>query len=138
MHMTRSLYLMSALIAATAARGGAEMELTVKLKVPDAAWTIVIDEVRRVDDELWMVSTVSRDPDRMGAQVISTVRASVKLAAPELPVKHFIIGKTWKWENEEPYTFIRSRNQIGNALDAGTLLYRRSEKTNGQGPGLKS
>jgi len=42
----------------------------------------------------------------MVAQVISTVQASLKLDAPELPMKYFIIGKTWDWKNAEPYTFI--------------------------------
>jgi hypothetical protein len=108
------------------ANGEGIKDVTVSLTVPDAAWTVAIDEVRRVNDEIWVVSTVSRDPDRMGAQVISTIQASVKLAVPDLPVKHYIIGKTWTWKNEEPYTFIRERRLISNELDSGKRLYRRA------------
>ena len=112
------------LLCATA--WGAEVvDITVELTVPDAAWTIAIDEVHKVGDELWVVSTVSRDPEIMGAQVISTVRASLKLDAPDLPVKHFVMGKSWNWQNQEPYVFIRQAVQIQGDLQSGELLYRR-------------
>ena len=64
----------------------------------------------------------------MGLQVISTVQASVKLAASDLPVKHIVIGKTWGWENEERYTFIKNLEQIEEDLKCGKLLYGRAEK----------
>jgi hypothetical protein len=87
--------------------------------------TLTIDEVRRVGNELWVVSTVARDPDTMGAQVISTVRASLRLEAPDLPVKHFVMGKSWDWQNQEPYVFIRQPAQLPGDLESGELLYRR-------------
>jgi hypothetical protein len=102
-----------------------EKEITVKLTVPDAAWTLTIDEIYQVKNELWVISTVLRDPDMMGAQVISTVQASVKLAAPDLTVKHFIIGKTWGWKNKEPYSFIKNLKQIEKDLKPGKCLYKK-------------
>ena len=99
-------------------------EITVKLTVPDAGWAIAIDEVHMVSNEVWVISSVSRDPDMMAAQVISTVKASVDVAVPDLPVKHFVIGKTWGWKNEEPYTFLDSRSEIEQALKTGKPLYR--------------
>jgi hypothetical protein len=60
----------------------------------------------------------------MGAQVISTVQASLKLAAPDLPLRYFVVGKTWNWKNEEPYTFIENLKQIEKALKSGKLLYK--------------
>jgi hypothetical protein len=86
--------------------------------------SIAIDEVHRVGNELWIISTVSRNPDLMGAQVISTVQASLKLAVPDLPMRYFIVGKTWNWKNEEPYIFIENLKQIEKALKSGKLLYR--------------
>ena len=62
----------------------------------------------------------------MVAQVISTVQASLKLDAPELLMKYFIIGKTWDWKNEEPYTFIKDVKQIEKELNAGEVLYKAS------------
>jgi hypothetical protein len=104
--------------------GAGEKEIAVKLTVPDAAWTIAIDEVHKVGNELWVISTVSQNPEVMGAQVISTVQASLKLTAPDLPMKYFIIGKAWDWVNKEPYTFIKNLKQIGEELKSGKLLYK--------------
>jgi hypothetical protein len=123
MQMTRML-LTLVLLLYTNAWGADKKEITVKLTVPDAAWSIAIDEVHRVGNELWIISTVSRKPDLMGAQVISTVQASLKLAVPDLPMRYFIVGKTWNWKNEEPYAFIENLEQIEKALKSGKLLYR--------------
>ena len=119
--------LLSALIFSTTVLGAEEREITVTLTVPDAAWTIAIDEVHEVKDEIWVISTVSRDPDVMGAQVISIVKALVKIAAPDLPVKHFVIGKTWNWPNKEPYTFIKNRKELEMELKSGKLLCKGTD-----------
>jgi hypothetical protein len=112
------------LLLYTTAWGADKKEITVKLTVPDAAWSIAIDEVHRVGNELWIISTVSRKPDLIGAQVISTAQASLKLTAPDLPLRYFVIGKTWNWKNEEPYTFIENLKQIEKTLKSGKLLYK--------------
>ena len=125
--MTKRMILPLVLLLCTTAWGAEEKEITVKLTVPDAAWTIAIDEVHKVGNELWVISTVSRNPDRMGAQVISTAQASLKLTAPDLPTKHFVIGKAWGWKNEEPYTFINDLKQIEKELKSGKLLYKAAK-----------
>ena len=71
--------------------GEKEKEITVDLTVPDTSWSIIIDEVKKVNDELWVISTVSQNRDMMGAQVISNIQASVKIKAPDLPLKIFIL-----------------------------------------------
>lgn len=119
---------LSALLFSTTVPGAGEHEITVTLTVPDSAWVISIDEIHQVKDEIWVISTVSRDPNVMGAQVISIVKASVKFAAPDLPVKHFVIGKTWDWKNEEPYTFIKNLKELERELKSGKLLYKSAEK----------
>lgn len=116
------------LLLCTTAWGANEKEITVELTVPDAAWEITIDEVHRVGDALWVISTVSRDPDLMGAQVISTVRASLRLEAPDLPTKHFVIGKSWDWQNQEPYTFLSDTEPIEDDLKHAEVFYRRRQK----------
>jgi heat shock protein HslJ len=109
--------------------GADDKEITVKLTVPDLTWTVSIDEIRKVDDELWVISSVSQNPDIMGAQVISTVQASVKVTVPDLPVKYFITGKTWGWENPEPYTFITDLKQIENDITSGESLYPIAQRS---------
>ena len=103
-------------------------EITVTLTVPDSTWTLTIDEVHQVGEALWVIATVASNPDIMGAQVISTLQASLDLSVPDLPVSVFVIGKTWGWANEEPYTFIQDRSQIDKNLEAGKLLYEALKK----------
>jgi hypothetical protein len=128
--MTKITIFSCILLLCATASGAEEKELTVELTVPDSAWVVSIHGVHEVGNELWVISSVSRDPDAMGAQVISTVKDSVKLAAPDLPVKNYIIGKAWDWENKEPYTFIEDLKQIEQELAYGKLLYRATK----QGP----
>ena len=40
----------------------------------------------------------------------------------DLPIEHFIIGKTWHLENEEPCTFIVDRGQLAEELESGRFL----------------
>ena len=107
------------LLSAITVLAAEEREVAVTLTVPDAAWEISIDEVHQVNNEIWVISSVSRNPYLMGAQVISVVKASVKCTAADLPVKHFVIGKTWNWPNEEPYTFIKTRKKLEKELKSG-------------------
>ena len=60
--------------------------------------------------------------------LVSSRAAPLRLQAPELPVKHFIMGKSWDWQNPEPYRFIDELGQIRAELQTGELLYRRTGK----------
>jgi zinc protease len=125
--MAKRMILPMVLLLCTNALGMEEKEITVKLTVPDATWSIAIDAVYEVGDELWVVSIVSHNPDMAGVQMISTVQASLTIAAPDLPVKNFIVGKTWNWKNEEPYTFIEGLKQIHDEIQSGKLLYQAAK-----------
>ncbi len=100
-----------------------EHEISVELRVPDSTWSIHIDRVYQVGEELWVVSTVSQDPNLMGAMVISTVKSSIKLPVEDIPVKYYVLGKTWNWENDEPYIFLKDLSVIKKELDRAKLLY---------------
>jgi hypothetical protein len=58
-----------------------ERTIEVTVTVPDSAWRLSIEEVYQVKEEIWVISRVSRNPDAMGAQVITTLTASVKVEA---------------------------------------------------------
>jgi len=55
------------------------------------------------------------------------VQASLRLAVPDLPMKNFIIGKAWAWENTEPYTFLKDLKQIEKELKSGKLFYKAAK-----------
>ena len=99
-------------------------DIEVKLNVPDMGWKIRIMEIRQRDETLWVISSLTRHPGPAG-QAISTVSDRVRTELPDIPVRHFILGKTWTWENKEPYTFIDSMDDIAGQLEGSQLLYQR-------------
>ena len=128
MPVMKKILLPLILLLFTTAACQKETVITVTLTVPDTSWNISINEVYRVESELWVISTVFHEPDMMGAQVISAISDSVTVNAPDLPVKIFIIGKTWNWENDEPYTFISNLREIEKKLESGKLLFKTEKK----------
>ena len=123
--MGKCVIWVAALLLITTTCVAGEKHIAVALTVPDTTWRVTIDEVYRVGDTLWVIAAVSQPPDAMGAQVISTVEDALVLDAPDLPVRVFVLGKTWNWQNQEPYDFISTRGQIEADLRQGQLLYRR-------------
>lgn len=97
-------------------------EIEVQVTAPDPAWEISIEEVFEMDDHLAAISRLSRDPDAMAAQVITPIEASVSVAAPDLPVKHFVLGKTWDWA-EEDHHFPESEEDLAPVRENGTRIY---------------
>ena len=99
----------------------------VRLDVPDASWTIAIEKIYRTRESLVVISQLRRPKDALGAQVISTVSDSVNIpaATSDLPIRHYILGKTWNWGAAPEYSFIDSTEAFGGGLDTAELLYSR-------------
>lgn len=101
-----------------------DYSVAVRLDTPDSAWNIAIESVHTDGEALHVVSRLSRHEAAVAAQVITTVADSVRLKAdPELPVKHYILGKSWSWGDNGPYAFIESIEAIQPTLDAAQQIY---------------
>jgi len=100
-----------------------ETEISVSVTVPDAGWNITIEQVVQIGEEFWVLSRLQRRPV-MSAQVISIAADKVRVPSPLLPIKHFILGKTWRWENKEPHTFIKDKKEIESWIKSGKLLFK--------------
>lgn len=100
-----------------------EPHLTVSLQVPDTTWSIQIRGVFELEEEIWVVAELFQKPNAMGAMMITTVTDSIPLTLPDLPQKTFVIGKTWKWENEEEVSFVEGWNALSPKLEGVTRLY---------------
>lgn len=103
---------------------GEVIEVRVSLDVPDAAWRIHIEEVLLAEGEVRVVSRLERPP-LMAAQVISTVSDSVEVGVPKLPIKHFILGKAWGWDNDPALVFIREDSELEELRENCRVVYRR-------------
>lgn len=104
-----------------------ERTIGVEVTVPDSAWRVTILEVYRAKDRLLVISSLHRDPEVMAAQVISRATDAVRIPAPDLPVKHYVLGKTFGWA-QDPHRFIQNREEIEEELKSAKLLYQRKKE----------
>lgn len=74
---------------------------------PDAGWEFRVREVRETDEDVWVWAELHRRPG-LAAQQLTTVRARADVPAGK-PRTVFVTGKTWRWENQEPYRFVDRR-----------------------------
>ena len=101
-----------------------ERTITPEVEVPSGGYDLTIQGVYAVEDELWVVSRLEEvDPDAAEA----TVRVSdrVVLNAPDMSVRHFIVGERPEGAFNEQYTFINSQEEIAPQLNAGRQLYNQ-------------
>ncbi|MDM8515190.1 hypothetical protein QUF76_03235 [Desulfobacterales bacterium HSG16] len=101
-------------------------EISIDLAVPNPSWTISIMEVWQIKDQLWAISSV-KSSSMMAVQMITTISDTINVTTSKLPVRHFVIGKTWKWENKEPYEFIKSVDEIAEYLAGGKKISKNTE-----------
>ena len=101
------------------------LAITVRLDAPDAGWRVQIESIHRTSDSIVVYSQLSRDPDNISAQVISTVADTVKIdfSHSNLPVSHYISGKTWEWGDTGEYTFIESPEINRPSLQKSDLIF---------------
>ena len=86
------------------------MKVSVVFQVPSSAWTVQITDVYEFETEVWVAARVSTTAD-FGLAVISTVSDSVTIPDTSKDIKYFILGKTWNWENSEPYEFVKASEE---------------------------
>ena len=69
-----------------------------------------ITDIYEFEMEIWVTARVNLFSE-VGLTVISTVSASVTIPCTTKDVKYFILGKTWGWENPEPYEFVKAGDE---------------------------
>ncbi|MBT8142241.1 MAG: hypothetical protein HKN88_00075 [Gammaproteobacteria bacterium] len=67
--------------------------------VPDPAWTLTVESVLETDQHIAIVAMLDRPKDVMAPQVISEIITKVAFPLHNKPVKVYIKGKQWGWEN---------------------------------------
>jgi hypothetical protein len=97
-----------------------ERTVEVTLMVPSAAHKLQILEVYQTPKELLVLSKV--EGGGIGATVITKAKDQVKVKAPaDLPVKQFVLGKTWGW-GDEKYTFLKDRADFDKMVKQGMAM----------------
>lgn len=107
-----------------------ERTITVEVEVPSGGYELDIQGIYAVNNELWVVSRLEEEnPSAPKA----TVRVSDRIVinAPNIPVRHYIIGERPTSSYNEQYTFINSRQQIASELKSGRQLYVQPQQAAG-------
>ena len=121
-----TLLLMTGML--TISQAAEKQTINVKLDAPDSTWSLSIDLVYQSSSNLYVISTLNQNKDMMGLDVITTLQDQVEITALPLPEKHFILGKTWNWENKVPYSFLHDRSELPAALIASKLVYKKTKQ----------
>ena len=102
-----------------------ERTITSEVEVPSGGYDLAIQGVHVVDDELWVVSRLEEVNPNAPAEAVR-VSDRVVLNAPDMSVRHFIVGERPESSFNEQYTFIGNRDEIAPELSAGRQLYDRT------------
>ena len=104
-----------------------ESTVSVQLTVPDGGWKIRIARVYQTPTHLLAVSKLERQRGP-AIQVISQAKDSVKVKAPKLPVRHFVLGKAWNWPSKEPFTFLSDPKELPKHIGGAKLVFQAKAK----------
>lgn len=88
---------------------------------PDASWSLETVSAFQVKKELWIIHQLKQSQN-MAAQVITPLSADINLSAPEQPIKHFVLGKTWSWKSDSEVIFIDSMDELNDQLSEATPI----------------
>lgn len=100
----------------------AERTITAEVEVPSAGYDLGIQGVYAVNDELWVVSQLE-EVNANAPQATTRVADRIVINAPDMPVRHYIVGDRPSGVFNEQYEFIGNRQQIIPQLEAGRQLY---------------
>lgn len=101
-------------------------KVSLRLDAPDPAWQLEIEAIYRQKDELIAVSRLAREPDAGATQVITALTDHVTLPGKiDLPVKHYVIGKTWEWGDSNGITFVDSEADLAGKLEGAQPIYSK-------------
>ena len=100
--------------------------IAVRLDAPDSGWRIEIKKIYQTSESLVVISQLKNSGEN-AASVISTVSDSVQIPeiGEELPIRYYILGKTWDWGDSPEYRFVESMDAFGAALDNAKLIYAK-------------
>ncbi len=99
--------------------------VSVHLDTPNPSWRIQIEKIYKSGEELIAISRLTQTEPTADPGV-TAVADRVEIATDSnLPVRHYIIGKTWDWGDTGKYTYIESMDAFGNALDQAEVIYSK-------------
>ena len=110
--------------------------ISVEVTAPDSGWSIHIEEVVLQADGLFVVAVLRRGSGA-AANVLTKVRDQIEIKAPSgIPLRTFVLGKTWRWSNNENVVYLSDRSLLIEKFKGGQRLYTAVKKGGSVGPRL--
>ncbi|MBD3885326.1 hypothetical protein IFO70_26720 [Phormidium tenue FACHB-886] len=101
-----------------------ERTITAEVEVPSGGYNLEIQNVYAVNNELWVISRLE-ETNPNAPQAVTRASDRIVINAPDMSVRHYIVGKRPSGVFNEQYEFIGNRQQILPQLEAGRQLYER-------------
>lgn len=101
-----------------------ERTITTEVEVPSAGYNLEIQSVYAVNNELWVISRLNETTSN-APRATTRISDRIVINAPNMPVRHYIVGARPSGVFNEQYEFIGNREQILPQLQAGRQLYER-------------
>ncbi|KST69977.1 hypothetical protein [Mastigocoleus testarum] len=101
-----------------------ERTITTEVEVPSGGYDLEVQSVYALNNELWVISQL-REENPNAPRATVRVSDNIVINAPDIPVRHYIIGERPKGNFNEQYTFINDRQQIASQLESGRQLYQQ-------------
>lgn len=102
-----------------------EKSIVVEAEVKDYMHDIKIKEVYATDNYLYVLSNLTNTNKKLAGE--KTIRVSDRLIinAPDLDVKHYIIGTRPPSDHNNQYTYIKSKSALAKKMTNGKLIFNQ-------------
>ena len=105
-----------------------DLSIEVEIAAPGTNYAIEIQDVRRVGDELWVLSKV-RITTAIGDPLPIFVRDKVEISIAGSPkVKHFITGKNWNWADPKTVTYLPKEGMTDEKWKDAKVVWARPKE----------
>lgn len=102
-------------------------EVSISMQVPTPLWSIHFSQAKVVDGEIWVLWQLHHRKLGGGIMMIGTTEDKVTLKDVALPadanVRHFVMGKTWNWDDENVEAkYVKDEEEMGKKWAKGRVL----------------
>jgi hypothetical protein len=102
-----------------------ERTITTEIEVPTSGYNVEITGIYAVNNQLWVISRLT-ETDPNAPEATMRVSDRVVLNAPDMPIRHYVIGERPQGSFNQQYTFIDDRQAIASQLESGRPIYQQS------------
>ena len=103
------------------------LKIEVAVKVPATNFKVQIEEVRKVGEELWVLSRVFFE-EETGGDLVIEVRDSVFVRPVGFPVKHFVMGSEWSRTDPKKETYLPKERMSDEEWKGAEVIWKRAVK----------